>query len=53
MAMRKLENPDNFRKNICTKLNGIIQDDKKSRNMERGIYNYALKEAANRRVVKK
>ena len=51
--MRKLENPDKFRQNICAKLNEIVYDEKKSRNMEKSIYNYALKEAANRKVVKK
>ena len=51
--MRKLENPDKFRQNICTKLNELVQDEKKSRNMEKGVYNYALKEATNRKVVKK
>lgn len=53
MTMRKLENPDIFRVNVCTKLNEIVQDEKKSRNMEKGVYNYALKEATNRKVVKK
>jgi len=53
MAMRKVENPDVFRKNICKKLDEILQDEKKSRNMERGVYNYTLKEADNRKVVKK
>jgi transcription elongation factor S-II len=53
MAMRKVENPDIFRKNICVKLNEILQDEKKSKNMERGVYNYTLKESTNRKVVKK
>jgi len=53
MAMRKLENPEKFRQNICSKLNELVQDEKKSRNMEKGVYNYALKEATNRKVVKK
>jgi transcription elongation factor S-II len=51
--MRKLENPEIFRENICKKLNHVIKDEKKSRNMERGVYNYTLKEAATRKVVKK
>lgn len=51
--MRKVENPDIFRKNICIKLNEILQDEKKSKNMERGVYNYTLKESTNRKVVKK
>jgi len=53
MAMRKLENPEKFRQNICAKLNEIVQDEKKSKNMEKSVYNYALKEATNRKVVKK
>lgn len=51
--MRKLENPEKFRQNICAKLNEIVQDEKKSKNMEKSVYNYALKEATNRKVVKK
>lgn len=53
IAMRKVENPDVFRKNICVRLNDILNDEKKGRNMEKGIYNYALKEATDRKVVKK
>ena len=51
--MRKIENPDNFRNNIRNKLNDLIQNEKKSINLEKGVYNYALKEATNRKVVKK
>ena len=53
MAMRKIENPDNFRNNIRTKLQDLLDSEKKAINLEKGIYNYALKEAANRKVVKK
>jgi len=51
--MRKFENPDIFRKNICAKINDIVHNEKKSHNIERGVYNYSLKEAVNRKVVKK
>jgi transcription elongation factor S-II len=51
--MRKIESPEIFRENIRKKLNGILKDDKNSSNLEKGIYNYALKEASNRKVVKK
>jgi transcription elongation factor S-II len=53
MAMRKIENPDNFRNNIRGKLQTLLDSEKKAINLEKGIYNYALKEAANRKVVKK
>ena len=51
--MRKIENPDTFRANIRNKLNILINDEKYSKNLEIGIYNYALKEATNLKVVKK
>ena len=51
--MRKIENPDNFRNNIRVKLQDILDSEKKAINLEKGIYNYALKEATNRKVVKK
>ena len=51
--MRKIENPDTFRANIRNKLNLLINDEKYSKNLEIGIYNYALKEATNLKVVKK
>jgi transcription elongation factor S-II len=53
MAMRKIENPDNFRNNIRGKLQDLLGSEKKAINLEKGIYNYALKEATNRKVVKK
>ena len=51
--LRKIETPDNFRKNICTKFSEIIEDDKKSINLEKGVYNWTVKEATTRKVVKK
>ena len=51
--MRKIENPDTFRNNIRGKLQTLLDSEKKAINLEKGIYNYALKEAANRKVVKK
>jgi len=53
MSTRKIENPENFRNNIRTKLQTLLDSEKKAINLEKGIYNYALKEAANRKVVKK
>ena len=51
--MRKIDNPDSFRNNIRGKLQELIESEKKAINLEKGIYNYALKEANNRKVVKK
>ena len=53
MTSRKIANPEHFRLNIRGKLNEIIENEKHSTNLEKGIFNYALKEAANRKVVKK
>jgi transcription elongation factor S-II len=52
-TLRKIENPDIFRTNIRMKLNEIIQNDKNCNNLEKGIFNFALNEAKNRKVVKK
>ena len=51
--MRVVSSPEEFRKNIAIKLNKLLDDDKCSRNVEKGIYNYSLKEAESRRTIKK
>ena len=51
--MRTIEEPEQFRKNICEKLNERFQNQKNANNLEKGIYNYALKEAECRKVIKK
>ena len=53
MTMRKISNPDTFRSNIREKLAEIIPDKKYCKNLEIGVYNYSLKEANMRKVVKK
>jgi DNA-directed RNA polymerase subunit M/transcription elongation factor TFIIS len=53
MTMRKISNPDTFRSNIREKLGEIIPDKKYCKNLEIGVYNYSLKEANMRKVVKK
>jgi transcription elongation factor S-II len=45
--------PDAFRTNVRAKLNALIGDDIIALNLEKGIFNYALKEADNRKIVKK
>ena len=53
MTSRKIANPDLFRSNIKQKLNDILKDEKNSSNMEKGIFNYSLKEADRHKIVKK
>ena len=51
--MRVVDNPSTFRKNIQAKFNNIIKNENMSLNLEKGIYNYTLKESTNRRVIRK
>jgi len=57
MSLRKIENPDTFRSNIRKRLEEFFDKcenkEKHSINLEKGIHNWALKEATNRKVVKK
>lgn len=53
MSLRTIENPDNFRANIRKKIDKILNNEKASLNLEKGIFNYTLKEADNRKIVKK
>lgn len=51
--MTKIDNPELFRENITKKINAIINDDKMAINVEKAIFNFAIKEANSRRIVKK
>ena len=51
--MRQVTNPVQFRENIRAKLCNIIKDLEISANLEKGIFNFALKEAELRKIVKK
>lgn len=51
--MRRIQNPDEFRTNIRGKLQPIVIDEKLATNLEKGIYNFAIKEANNRKIIKK
>lgn len=51
--MRNIENPEKFRANIRSKINDILHNENISTNLEKGIYNWTLKEATNRKVIKK
>jgi transcription elongation factor S-II len=51
--MYKISNSDNFRNNIRTKLLPIIGDDNLCANLEKGVFNYAIKEANSKKIIKK
>ena len=63
MSSRKIENPDKFRASVREHLYLIFNNDedkdnkeqlsKHVSNLEKGIHNWSLKEASNRKVVKK
>lgn len=52
-SIYKVENSDNFRNNIRKKINERFNNEKASINLEKGIFNFALKEAEQRKIVKK
>ena len=51
--MRKIENPEEFRSKVTESLIKLLKNDNFSQNLEKGIFNYALKEATNRNLIKK
>lgn len=55
--MRTITNPDHFRENIRMKLREKMGMDGDSeticKNMEKGIFNYAIKEGSQRKIIKK
>jgi transcription elongation factor S-II len=53
MSQRKIENPEQFRKNVRVKLAVYFEKEKYAINLEKGVHNWALKEATNKKVVKK
>ena len=53
MSIHKIDNPEKFRSNIKQMLNDILKDEKNSNNLEKGIFNYSLKESDQNKIVKK
>lgn len=51
--MHLINNPEQFRNNIVTKLTDIIGEETISINLEKGIFNYAIKEGTSRKIIKK
>ena len=50
---RIIENPDEFRNNVVLKLDSIIKNNKISTNLEKGIFNYSLKQCEEKKLIKK
>lgn len=53
MSLRKIDNPDEFREKIRNVLEKKFNNKSAGVNLEKGIFNYALKEADQRKIVKK
>ena len=53
MGLCTIQNSNAFRLNVRTQLNNKLKDEKASINLEKGIFNFSLKEADNRKIVKK
>jgi transcription elongation factor S-II len=51
--MRKITDIDTFRRNIQKRFEDLIENETKSINLEKGIYNYAIKESNNNKIIKK
>jgi transcription elongation factor S-II len=51
--MTRITNPQVFRQNIKQKLTEKITKEKTATNLERAIFNYAIKEASQRKIIKK
>ena len=56
MSVKKIEKPAEFRSNIRKNLEPFFENgtnENNATNLEKGVYNWSLKEASNRKVVKK
>ena len=51
--MLVVENSEEFRENIKNKFVDLLPDKNKIENLEKGIYNFTINEAKNRKIVKK
>lgn len=53
MSIRKIENPEQFRLNIRQKLCKFFNEQVDAENLEKGVYNWSIKESNNKKVIKK
>ena len=51
--MSAIQNPEIFRTNVKKRLYAIITREKVASNLEKAIFNYCIKEATNRKIIKK
>jgi DNA-directed RNA polymerase subunit M/transcription elongation factor TFIIS len=51
--MIRVTEPETFRKNIHKKLFELLEDETSAINLEKGVFNYAIKEANSKVIVKK
>jgi len=51
--MKIIENPDKFRNNVRAKLSQLVKNDNYALNLEKGVFNWTLKECTQRKVIKK
>jgi len=51
--MRVPKEPEVFRQNFVKKLNDKLGDELMSRNMEKGIFNYAISECKSKKIIRK
>lgn len=51
--MLAIQKPEIFRENVRNKLQPIFDDETITINIEKGVYNYAIKEANARKIIKK
>lgn len=53
MSQKTISEPEKFRANVSAKLSALFQNNTHGENLERGVFNWAIKEAKAKRVVKK
>jgi DNA-directed RNA polymerase subunit M/transcription elongation factor TFIIS len=53
MSIRKIDNPEQFRINIRQKLCKFFDEESNAINLEKGVYNWCIKESNNKKVIKK
>tara|TARA_B100000035_G_scaffold315065_1_gene333729 strand:+ start:2663 stop:3172 length:510 start_codon:yes stop_codon:yes gene_type:complete len=51
--MYKIKNPETFRSNVRKQLNQIVNDEIDSINLEKGIFNFAIKESTKNKIIRK
>ena len=48
-----ITNPDQFRQNVVEKLNKLLENETNAINLEKAVFNYALREAGHRKILRK